>query len=224
MNTQTHILLACAVLVPATTSQLRNRSYPGAIALVLVALAGALFPDASIFVMWGIAKSQGIAESVIWGEWYFSARWQLVGAMTNSFPIYMTIAAVAWLAGGRYWISGSAIAANAAATPIRENLRASHLALVFASAAILHVLTDLPLHHDDGHPHFWPLTSWIFRSPVSYWDPAHYGRLWSVTEVVLALILITVLWRRFDNRAARVLLLLAATSYLIVTGYWFLAF
>jgi len=35
----------------------------------------------------------------------------------------------------------------------------------------LHALFDFPLHHDDGHRHFWPFSEFRFDSPVSYWDP-----------------------------------------------------
>jgi len=43
----------------------------------------------------------------------------------------------------------------------------------------------LPVHHDDGHRHFFPLSDWRFESPVSYWDPAHYGHIFLWIELLL---------------------------------------
>lgn len=216
MNTQTHLLLACAVLVPAASSyRFANNPdkkaevpQPGALMLTIVAISGALLPDASIFVMWGIAKSQGVAESIIWSEWYYSPFWQGVGAITNSFPLYLVLAVGAWWAGARFSPGGGL----------------AKFVLVFASAAILHVVADFPLHHDDGHPHFWPFTEWIFSSPVSYWDPRHYGRIWFWVEMLIALLLISVIARRFRNLVTRVVLLFVGHSYLAATFYWMTAF
>ena len=79
-------------------------------------------------------------------------------------------------------------------------------AVAFCGAALLHLLLDLPLHHDDGRAHFWPVSNWIFSSPVSYWDPNHYGRIVGVVEIILSLALCGLLWRRFTGRAMRVLI------------------
>lgn len=45
------------------------------------------------------------------------------------------------------------------------------------AGAGLHTLLDVPVHHDDGPLLLFPF-SWDFRvqSPVSYWDPAHFGQ------------------------------------------------
>ena len=63
-------------------------------------------------------------------------------------------------------------------------------------AARLHLAVDMPLHHDDARPHFWPLTSWVFESPYSYLDRAH-GAMWSAPiEAVLAVVATAWLWWR----------------------------
>ena len=48
----------------------------------------------------------------------------------------------------------------------------------------LHVPEDLFLHHDDGHRHFYPLSQWRYSSPVSYWDPNHYGKIVAPLEAL----------------------------------------
>ena len=71
----------------------------------------------------------------------------------------------------------------------------------FAVSCGLHTLIDIPLHTDDGpvlfFPFYWEMR---FRSPISYWDPAHYGNYWSMFEhlVVLGLLLYLLVdwWRR----------------------------
>ena len=61
---------------------------------------------------------------------------------------------------------------------------------MIGAAALLHLTFDLPFHHDDDHPHFWPFSDWRFTSPLSYWDPAHDGRVIALAEVGLAVVLI----------------------------------
>ncbi|MBX2879050.1 MAG: hypothetical protein KTR32_03910 [Granulosicoccus sp.] len=222
MNTQTHMLLGCAVLaLPATHPIAYSGIQTGVKAMA--ALLGALLPDASIFIMWGIAKLKGIPESEIWQKWYYSDFWQQLGAITNSLPMYLLIGVLAYLGGGR-WTSVQSLQSNM--MPSRPLIPTpwATLALILSSSALLHVLTDLPLHHDDGHPHFWPISDWIYSSPVSYWDPAHYGHVWSVVELLLAMLLLIILWRRFLSSWVRVLLLLAAASYAMVATYWWLSF
>ena len=72
-----------------------------------------------------------------------------------------------------------------------------------AAAALLHVMTDLPLHADDARPHLWPLSDAVFRSPVSFWDHDHHGRLFGVLEGVLFAACLAVIWRRQTGRAGQ---------------------
>ena len=60
----------------------------------------------------------------------------------------------------------------------------------FLSACLLHSLIDVVTHFDDGPVLFFPF-DWSFRfsSPVSYWDPQHFGRQFMVFEAALDLFL-----------------------------------
>ena len=62
---------------------------------------------------------------------------------------------------------------------------------VFLLSCLLHTAVDIPVHHDDGPLIFWPL-NWTYRfsSPLSYWDPRHYGREVMVFEGCLFLFLV----------------------------------
>ena len=82
----------------------------------------------------------------------------------------------------------------------------------FAISAFLHIAFDLPVHREDGHAHFWPLSDWVFISPVSYWDREHYGNVVGPLEILLVIALIAVLWRRFHAVWVRSLLLLGVVA------------
>ncbi len=49
--------------------------------------------------------------------------------------------------------------------------------------ALIHTVIDIFTHYSDGPRFLFPL-SWTIRflSPVSYWDPNHYGRIFSIFE------------------------------------------
>ena len=47
-------------------------------------------------------------------------------------------------------------------------------------------MCDFLLHHNDGHRHFLPFSDFRFVSPVSYWDPRHYGGIVAPLEALLA--------------------------------------
>jgi len=213
LNTQTHVLLALAALVSSVPASV-DRPRPAVQRppwqrarrwLLAGAILGALAPDATLFLMVGMGKLQGVPDAVIFGLWYRLPLWQGLATVSNSVPLYLAVLAMAWTVRHRW-------------------PRAAAFTLVFALAALLHALTDLPLHHDDGRPHFWPFSDWVFVSPVSYWDPAHHGRIWSVIELALAAATIVICWRALRHRAWRIVLILLGASYAGMAAYWWQAF
>lgn len=213
MNTQTHILLATA-LFARPGKPLRNSA----------AICGALVPDLSIYLMWAGAKLSGVPEQTIWRDLYWQPEWQHIGMVTNSVPIYFALALAAVGFGAKLAVPANneltapVSSAQARVVAIRTSL------LVFALSALVHVATDFPVHVDDARPNFWPFSTWVFRSPVSYWDPDHHGIAASVVELILAYGLIIVLWRRFSDVWVRALLLVSGLSFAGVGLYWFSAF
>ena len=87
---------------------------------------------------------------------------------------------------------------------------------------LLHCAFDLPLHHDDAHRHFLPISNWRYQSPVSYWDPAHAGALGAGLEVACVLGASVVLWRRFEQRWIRGLLAFWSMLSLFVYTYFYI--
>ena len=77
----------------------------------------------------------------------------------------------------------------------------------FSTACALHTVIDVFTHHADGPLLLFPLdTEYRFASPVSYWHPAFYGKIFAALEtladLVIAAYLATVWLRR--KRVSRV--------------------
>lgn len=151
---------------------------PGDRRVTLAALAGGLAPDVSLYLMAGTALILGHAPAQVFGTFYHSDAWQQVFAVDNSFVLWGLAAAVA--VGAR---SGWAVA--------------------FTGAALLHLAFDFPLHADDARMHFWPLSDWVFRSPVSYWDGARGGGWVGPVEQAATLGITILLLVRFRSLAWR---------------------
>ena len=122
---------------------------------------GAVLPDLSMFFFFAYQKAIGTPNKEIWETVYFEERWQYCFDLFNSIPMAILLFVIfRWL-------------------------KVRWAQLLVASAG-LHMLCDLPVHHDDGHRHFLPISNWRFESPVSYWDPAHFGILFATLELVFA--------------------------------------
>lgn len=155
------------------------------------AALGAALPDAPIFVLFVVARfALGQPSSEIWTRTYFEPGWQLAVDVAHSAPLALAGLVVA-----------------------RWRRRTAWQAL-FASM-LLHSALDLPVHTDDAHRHFWPLTDWRFHSPVSYWDPRAYGRQVAVVEIAAALALSVRAFRLLTRRAARGLVAAMAVVYAV---------
>ncbi|MAG32340.1 MAG: hypothetical protein CL908_15775 [Deltaproteobacteria bacterium] len=124
---------------------------------------GALLPDLPMFVFYLIQRlGLGRPEQLIWSKLYFDPDWQRFFDLFNGLPLIALGAAIA------YW-------------------RRSHALTLFFLSMGIHALADLPLHREDAHGHFFPLSDWRFVSPISYWDPAHHGALVLAAETLFVL-------------------------------------
>ncbi len=76
----------------------------------------------------------------------------------------------------------------------------------FAAGCLVHIAMDIPVHHNDGPLLLFPFQwSYRFASPVSYWDPAHFGNVMApidlgITVLGSALLLVSYLRRRRASR------------------------
>lgn len=213
MNSQTHLLLA-ATLFAEPNQPKRN----------IAALAGAFVPDAAIYGLWVWSKLNGIPENIVWNELYWQQPWQTYTAFGNSLPLYVSILLVGAIVARQPQTAQPGI--DLPTVTISERWRAfvrrQPIAVIFALAALTHLAGDFPVHVADAHAHLWPLSDWRFYSPVSYWDPAHYGGWFSLFEIALGITLAVILFRRFQAKWVRGLMLLAMVAYIAVPAYFIL--
>lgn len=139
------------------------------------AFVGALIPDLSLYLMAGThLLILGTPPEVVFGELYFSESWQTVFKIDNSLVLWGIALGLAFM------------------------LR-NAVGIALCGAALLHLGLDFPLHHDDGRAHFWPISDWVFASPVSYWDMNHHAGWVVPVEVLAAMTCCVLLWRRHVN-------------------------
>jgi len=71
----------------------------------------------------------------------------------------------------------------------------------FALGCLLHTAMDIPVHHNDGPLVFFPF-DWNtrFHSPLSYWDPDHYGNIIGPIDLAITVLggsfLLASWWKR----------------------------
>ena len=154
-------------------------------------LIGAILPDLPIMLFYAWESLvMNSAESEIWSELYFLPGWQNFFDTFNSLPLI-----VALLALGIYF--------------------KKQLVSVLALSMALHVLLDLPFHHDDAHRHFFPFSDWRFFSPVSYWDPKFHGDVMHIVQITIVIIGLVVLWLRHPGRLEKATLAFLGVGYLL---------
>lgn len=90
---------------------------------------------------------------------------------------------LAWTYRGRLerlhlMVHGLPVAALVLALPSRR-------ARALGAGWLSHQVIDYASHHDDAWPPLHPLSRRAWRSPVSYWQPEHGARAWSVAECAL---------------------------------------
>ena len=172
----------------------------GAPKVTAAAAAGGLLPDLSLYLMAGVSLLiLQIPPNVVFGQLYYSDAWQTVFAIDNSFLLWGLV-----LAFALWWKKQAALA--------------------FAGAGLLHLALDFPLHHDDGRPHFWPASDWVFESPISYWDRAHHAAWVQPIETLLVMACVIVLFKRFERWPMRCVALILLGMELMVARSWMLFF
>lgn len=186
MFTQSHILLNAALLTrPNQTG--RN----------IAAIAGAIIPDCDVWVMIIVEFIKRTSGCEVFHYRYQEEPWISLQALFNSFPLYFLLLTVGYFISKRttrFHSSGSII-------------------LIFSISALLHISIDFLLHHEDARRQFWPLSDWIFRSPISYWDPNYFGNYFVIFEIFLGLFLVAILWKRFSFRFSQTVLVLLCLGY-----------
>jgi membrane-bound metal-dependent hydrolase YbcI (DUF457 family) len=166
-------------------------------ATLVAAMLGGLAPDVPMFALVLFStRLVGIPQHEVFGDLFYSDSWQAIFAVDHSFFVWGLLLALG------HW---------------RRHL----ILTAFAGAGLLHAATDFVTHHDDARRQFWPVSDWVFRSPVSYWDPNYYGGIIGVVELGLVLFATAFLcWRHRKLWQRVVIVILAAVIVVpvIVTG------
>ncbi len=63
----------------------------------------------------------------------------------------------------------------------------------FAYGMGLHAILDYITHHTDAYPSFYPLSSWKFVSPFSYWETSYFSQEILFINLIAAMITIGIL-------------------------------
>ncbi|MCB0077474.1 MAG: DUF4184 family protein [Anaerolineales bacterium] len=151
-------------------------------------LLGSVLPDLPLLLLtlWYFADIRWLrpemADAQLFGAWYDdlffnNLLWIVSHNLFHAPLIILSLGLIGW----RGWKQG----------------RGWGLALLwFAMGCGLHSLIDIFTHHHDGPLLLFPFDlSLRFQSPVSYWDPRHYGRLFAPLEHLLDVVLLLWLWR-----------------------------
>ncbi len=158
---------------------------------------GSLIPDAFIYLCWlWLTFIRNEPQRKIWDEIYFNPPMQLTASVFNSIPIYSLLLAIGFWQRQRIW---------------------GKLSMFFAAAALLHIAFDFPVHAHDAHAHFWPFSNWKFHSPFSYWEMHLHAKWVGLFEALIGLASIAVLWNRFRRPVVKLLLVILAMSYAVLT-------
>lgn len=171
MFTQTHLLIGAAIF-----------ARPGRQAVALAGLMGALVPDSDVWTMFVVERLRGASGCEVFHYRYWEPPWTTLQILLNSIPGYFALVVLSlvilFLPGNR-------------------SRRMALIVIAFSSCALLHVGIDFLLHHDDARAQWMPFTDWVYRSPISYWDPDHYGRFFRIFEILVGLTLAASVGLRF---------------------------
>ena len=168
-------------------------AHPNKPKLTMAAIIGGLIPDLSLYLMvfWSYFVL-GNNPDYIFNVQYYSLKWQSIFAIDNSFFVWAIILYFSIL--------------------IQKNwLKA------FASSAFLHLSLDFLLHSQDARRQLWPLSDWVFISPLSYWDKNHYGHVIGGLEILITLSLTIFLISKFGRSKLSFLFMIIALLEIVPT-------
>lgn len=172
-----------------------------------VGALGGVLPDIPMLLIVATLMIARVPGRKIFDEMYWEKWWQITNGIAHNF----------WLWGGLLLLS---IVMRERLSARAESIDTWALVTVFAASGLLHSCIDFLVHREDAHMHFWPVSSWKFTSPVSYYDPAHYGRWFSLFEAGLGLVLSIVLLQRFNATLLRIVLGIVMALYVAVPAFF----
>lgn len=154
---------------------------------------GGVLPDLPVYVLFFVeAILLGTSQAIIWNERYFASAWTPWIEASHSFVLWGGVALFGYVLGRK-------------------------LLAYFGLAGVLHAVIDFCVHVEDAYPHFWPLSDWRFESPVSYWDPAHFGNVVGTVDIMIVLGLLYFLYKASTRRSSRSVVIVLALFYIVIS-------
>jgi len=191
MNTQSHAILTFFLI--RKYLELTHKKCEGISAMIFT---GAIMPDLPLFVFFAFYTIiLPTPQQVIWHEMYFYPFWQAVFDLFHSLPIWGIFFLFSFFA---------------------KRYRAS----IFCMAGLLASAQDLFVHHEDAHAHFFPFSDYRFASPVSYWNPEHYGRQFALFEILMVVAAGIWTFKRLESRWGKILLIMAIAALITSSSLW----
>lgn len=160
--------------------------WPAAAAITV----GAWLPDIPMFIFFAYQKLRRVDDKKIWSEAYYDPAWQIFFDIPNSFPLILAMLAICFVLG-------------------------LHIGVLLTASAAIHLLCDFFLHHEDGHRHFLPFSSWRFFSPVSYWEPSRHGNIFFGFEILFVIATCSSVILESPNDYMRMAAITAASLYFV---------
>lgn len=146
----------------------------------LALVSGAFIPDIPTYCFFLVhTVILGTSQQMMWDTLYFNSAWSPFITLSHSLLLWPVLLLFATLAK-------------------------QQLVQLFAASALVHIILDFFVHHDDAYRHFWPLSDWKFFSPLSYYDPQYYGNWVSTIDSVIIIALLLWLWTVYTSKRARV--------------------
>lgn len=160
---------------------------------ILAFVLGSFLPDLPTYLFFFVHTFiWGTSQQLMWDELYFDSVWTPIITLSHSLLLWPLL-----LLGATF-------------------LKYKLLQYI-SSAALLHVVMDFFVHHDDAYRHFWPVSDWKFFSPLSYYDPRFFGQWVSLIDAIVIILLLAWLGSRYKtNRAIQITAGLLIILYVVL--------
>jgi hypothetical protein len=160
---------------------------------------GSILPDIPTFLFFPLMLALGKSGREIWDVTYFEQSWQVLWSVSHSlwiWPLCLLVSIVSKWKKLQY----------------------------FFGSMILHIIVDFCVHASDAYSHFWPFNNWRFYSPISYYEPSHYGDVVSFLESIMFVICSYFVYQRIESKMIRAVILLFSFILIGVLLFRFINF
>jgi len=171
-----------AIITAAIGSQ--KKAKPGSLVAFVI---GSVLPDLplGVLIVLAVFNSPNMDAAMVYMDkrYYDSALWIALHNIPHSFVVMGVLSLSVYAVRQKGW---------------------GRWLLWYAAGASLHIAFDILTHVMDGPLFLYPFSNFRFQSPVSYWDPNYYGRVFTVFEYSVDAVLLVVLGVRvFKARRLR---------------------